>query len=478
MTQEKSPSACGIMILAAGLGKRMKSSLPKVLHEIGGRPLIHHVLKRVQEAVPHASVGIVVGYGKDQVEAYLKKEFQDLDLHFVLQDQQLGTGHAARCAMDSPWGETLVQKKAPILVLPGDQPLITTALISQLFQRSYENAAVQLLTCEFQDPTGYGRVLKDSSQNVVGIIEEKDATDAQKQIKEVANSIYLFKSEFLKVSLQKITNHNAQKEYYLTDLVGRAVTENKGVSVLPWAHSEDVKGINDPWELAQVDAILNQRRIKSWALQGVRFVDPGSTRIEADVILAEEVIVHEGVTLKGRTQVGKGSRIGPRCVLEDVILGEQVHFKVGTVAEKSKVESFASVGPYAHLRPDSHVGAHAKIGNFVELKKTQIGEHSSVAHLSYLGDAQVGKNVNIGCGFVTCNYDGRVIHGQRKHKTIIEDDVFLGSDCQTVAPVKVGRGAFIASGSTITEDVEADALAIARSRQVTKPGYAKKLRQK
>jgi bifunctional UDP-N-acetylglucosamine pyrophosphorylase / glucosamine-1-phosphate N-acetyltransferase len=475
-----SMTPCGVVILAAGLGKRMCSSLPKVLHEIGGKPLLFHVLSQLQQVVPQASIGVVVGHGKELVKAWLQQEktFARMNIQFIEQPEQKGTGHAARCAMDSAWGESLVRAKLPVLVLPGDLPLIPSALIQKMILPLKKTEALRLLTCELPDPTGYGRVVRKGKRGLVlRIVEEKDATLKEKMIREVSASIYLFKSDFLQKMLHRISNQNAQGEYYLTDLVGDAYRARKQINVLLWNRSEDLRGVNDLWELAQANQILNERNIKNWALKGVRFLDPSTTHLAVTVQLEGGVEIHPGVILAGDTRIEKGVRIGPRVVLKDMIVGENAVIKTGTVGENSKINAYAQVGPYAHLRPESEVGEHSKIGNFVELKKTRIGEHSSVAHLSYLGDAQVGRNVNIGCGFITCNFDGRVIDGERKHRTTIEDDAFIGSGCQAIAPVKIGKGAYVASGSPITEDVESGALAIARTRQMNKPGYAKKIRQ-
>ena len=306
--------------------------------------------------------------------------------------------------------------------------------------------------------------------SVLRIVEEKDASLREKEIQEVAVSIYTFQSAFLKYGLTKLSNKNAQGEYYLTDLISQAARAKKKVDVLGWNTPEDLRGVNDPWELAQASRILNERCLRDWALKGVKFTHPWTTWIDVSVELEEDVVICPGAILTGTTRIARGAQIGPRCVLKNVTVGKDAHLKTGTVAEDSTIGESANVGPYAHLRPGTVVGARAKIGNFVEIKKSKIGERTSIAHLSYVGDAEVGKDVNIGCGFVTCNFDGRVIEGERKHRTVIEDGVFLGSDCQAVAPVRIGRGAFVASGSTITEDVEADALAIARARQVNKTG--------
>ncbi len=477
----KSVSNIGVLVLAAGLGKRMRSSIPKVLHDLAGKPLIFHVLNQVQKVCPEASIGIVVGHGRELVEEYIQNEpvFAGLSIHLIQQAEQKGTGHAARCALESEWGSERVQKDSPILVLPGDLPLISESLIREMIAPLAAKSPLRALTCQLSHPTGYGRIVRGSeSHKVVRIVEEKDATPKEREIQEVATSIYFFESKFLGRSLPALSANNAQKEYYLTDLVSMASQGGLEVSTLLWSDVDQLRGVNDPWELAQARQIFNENCIKNWAVQGVQFLNPGSVRIECLVTLGSEVVIDSGVVLQGRTQIGDRCKIGPHSVLKDVTVLSDAMIRAGTVAEESVVGSFAQVGPNAHLRPGTEIGPHAKIGNFVELKKTRVGESTSIAHLSYLGDAEVGARVNIGCGFVTCNFDGRVIDGQRKHRTVIEDDVFLGSACQVVAPLRVGRGAYVASGSTLTEDVEAGSLAIARARQVNKLDYAKKLRKK
>jgi bifunctional UDP-N-acetylglucosamine pyrophosphorylase/glucosamine-1-phosphate N-acetyltransferase len=297
----------------------------------------------------------------------------------------------------------------------------------------------------------------------------------EKKITEVAVSIYLFDLKFLISGLPKLKTKNAQGEYYLTDLVALAA-KSKKASARIWDNADDVRGVNDLWELALAERVLQSRIVEAHARNGVRFLDPASVAVEASVRIGEGVRIHRGVVLRGSTRIGNRVDIGSNTVLRSVSVEDDVELKAGCYAVDSSIGVGAKVGPYAHLRPESHVGAGAKIGNFVELKKATIGENTSIAHLSYVGDAKIGKRVNIGCGFITCNFDGRTINGSRKHETVIEDDCFIGSDCQAVAPVKIGRGAFVASGSTITKDVEPDALAIARARQENKPGYAKKLK--
>jgi bifunctional UDP-N-acetylglucosamine pyrophosphorylase / glucosamine-1-phosphate N-acetyltransferase len=472
--------SAGVILLAAGQGKRMRSELPKVLHEIGGQPLLFHTLDRVAEAAPGSPVAIIVGHARERVESAVREcgRYASLQLSFVHQAEQLGTGHAVRCAMEAAWGQEQAAARRPVLVLPGDLPLLPASLISQMLAPLGRSDALRMLSCELPDPTGYGRVVRRGKKGaVLRIVEERDANLREKAIREVVASIYLYQPAFLKSTLGRITNRNAQKEYYLTDLVAMAARSGKKVDVLRWEEPDDLRGVNDPWELAQAGQTLNDRCVRRWAVAGARFVDPRSARVEVAVELAPDVTIHPGAILAGRTRVGRGATIGPRAVLTDVEVDEGANVKAGTVAQESRIGAGAQVGPYAHLRPGSVVGAGAKVGNFVELKKATVGEGSSVAHLSYLGDAEVGRRVNIGCGFVTCNFDGRIIEGQRKHRTVIEDDAFIGSDCQAVAPVRIGRGAYVASGSTITEDVEPEALAIARARQVNKPNYAKKLRE-
>ena len=476
-------TSAGVMILAAGMGKRMRSSLPKVLHEIGGESLLFLVLKQVQEAGSQLGqklpIAVVVGHGREKVEEAVRSNpaCSEMNITFIHQAEQRGTGHAARCVMDSEWGAKMLEKKTPILVLPGDLPLIPSALLQQMIAPLRKGEVMRLLTCDLPDPTGYGRVVRRGKQgSVLRIVEERDANIREKTIKEVAASIYTFQSTFLKYGLSRLSDKNAQGELYLTDLIAQAARSSKKIDVLKWQNSDDLRGVNDPWELALAGRILNERCVRGWALKGVKFMDPLGTWIDTSVALKEDVVIHPGAILRGKTSVRKGTIIGPHVTLTDVTIGSGAHIKAGTVAEDSVIDDHAQVGPYAHLRPESRVGEGAKIGNFVELKKTSIGPHTNVAHLSYLGDAEVGRNVNIGCGFITCNFDGRVIDGQRKHKSIIEDDVFMGSDCQVVAPIRIGKGSYVASGSTVTESVEPGALAIARSRQVTKPGYAEKLR--
>ena len=466
-----------IIILAAGLGKRMHSSLPKVLIPVCGRPMIFQILDRLAEVSPNSRVALVVGHQKERVMEEVMAQNYALQISFIEQSEQKGTGHAVKCAMESDWGRMAVERKETVLVLPGDLPLVTSALLKEMLEPLKRGSAMKLLSAILADPFGYGRIVRKGKKgSVLRIVEEKDATLREKLIQEVGVSIYSFQAQFLSNGVSALKNQNAQKEYYLTDLVGMAVSKKRTIETSVWDAPEDVRGVNNPYELALAADILNSRVIRDHAVNGVRFMDLSSCRIEPTVQIEKDVTIYPGVILEGKTRIGTGTVIGPHVYLKNMNVGSGCEIKAGTVGEDSIVGSEVKLGPYAHLRPESEVKSHAKIGNFVELKKSIIGEKTAISHLSYVGDAVVGARVNIGCGFVTCNYDGRVIEGSRKHKTVIEDDVFVGSDCQAVAPVTLKRGSFVASGSTITETVEEDSLAIARSRQVNKAGYAKKLR--
>lgn len=476
---KKTTPQCGVVILAAGHGKRMHSSVPKALNLIAGRPMLIQLLETLSQAIPHASVAIVVGVGRQEVEKTIRAHsvFSRMDISFVHQKNQLGTGDAAREAMESPWGEKIAQLRVPTLVLPGDFPLLTKELLSEVSVALGRGTALRVLTCDLPDPTSYGRIVRRGKKGgVLRIVEHRDASVRELKITEVATSIYLFNTAFLRAGLKKLNTRNSQAEYYLTDLVSQASCQKKKIDVLNWPAVEELRGVNTLWELSEAEETLRLRMMRDWALTGVRFTQAASTCIDADVEIEPQVTIGPGVVLKGKTKIGRGSVLEANVHLQDTIVGEDVHVKAGSYAQEAVIGDRVQLGPYAHLRPHSEVGEGCKVGNFVELKKSRIGKNTNISHLSYLGDAEVGSNVNIGCGFITCNFDGRVIDGNRKHPTIIEDGVFMGSDCQTVAPVRIGKESYIASGSTIVRDVPTDALAIARSKQVNKEGYAKRFR--
>lgn len=482
--QGKRSSTIAAVVLAGGGGTRMRSSLPKVLHPVAGRPILHQILSVLHEALPlSAPIAVVVPpkatAAGQAVIAAVESFSVGREIRWIEQREPRGTGDAFRSVLESPWGRDKLQGDRICAVFPGDFPLMPADLVRALAEPMNKNSPVRLVTCEMPDPTTYGRVIRKGKNGgpVQKITEEKDASSKEKKIREVAVSIYAFEARFAREQIGKLNTRNAQKEFYLTDLIALAAKARKKIDVLSWPDWKELRGVNNQWELAQASRELNERILKSWSERGVRFIDPMTTWVESTVELGAEVVIHPGTSLSGVTRVASGAEIGPHASLQNVTVGERTRVKQGVVAIDSVMGADCQVGPYVHLRPGSHLAEKAKLGNFVELKNTRIGASTSVAHLSYLGDAEVGERVNIGCGFVTCNFDGRVIEGQRKHKTVIEDDVFMGSDCQTIAPVRVGKGAYVASGSTVTENVEPGALAIARSRQVNKPGYARKLKQ-
>lgn len=454
----------------------MHSPLPKVLHPICGRSLLSWIIEPVLRIFPESSIGVVVGHGAGLVQEKVLDEFasEKERFTFILQGEQRGTGHAVQVAMDSEWGKQRVLDAGSIIVLPGDLPLISENLLTQLGTPLSRRESIRLVSCKMDQPFGYGRVVRRGGVGAVfGIVEEKDCTPEQRKINEVSASIYHFETKVLKAALKDIRPNNKQNEYYLTDVIEIARKKKRNTSALIWPISSDLRGINDLWELSLAQKELNLRLIEKFARAGVRFEDPCSTKIEGKITFGEGVTVGAGVHFQGNVVVGNQCRIGVRSVLNNVELESGIEIKPGCVLTDAKVGSDSVLGPYCHLRPGAVVGKKSKIGNFVELKAATVGNGTSIAHLSYVGDAKIGNNVNIGCGFVTCNYDGK-----QKHKTVIEDGVFMGSDCQTVAPIHVGEGAYVASGSTLTEDVPPNALAIARSRQTNKAGYAKKLKEK
>ena len=451
------------VILAAGQGTRMKSTLPKVLHHVCGVPMLGHVVKAAQ-ALGATQVVPVIGHGADKVRQALAGE----ELQFALQTEQLGTGHALLCAEDA-----IVGFDGDLLLLCGDVPLLRDETLQALVDHHREHtAAVTILTACMDDPTGYGRIIR-GEDGVERIVEQKDASEAERAVNEINTGIYLFRAPDVFNFLKNLDNQNAQGEYYLTDVVAAARQAGQRVEALSVKEPEEAMGINDRVQLAQADKIMRARINEAHQRAGVTLVDPETTYIGPDVTIGADTLIHPGVHLRGDTVVGKQCIIEPGVVVTDCEVGDHVHLKPGSVLSESKVGDQCTIGPMAHLRPGTVLTGNNKIGNFVETKKAVLGEKSQASHLTYIGDASLGKNVNVGCGTITCNYDG-----VNKHKTTIEDDVFVGSDTQFVAPVTIGRGSLIGAGSTITKDVPADALAITRAEQKNIPGWAEKNRQR
>jgi bifunctional UDP-N-acetylglucosamine pyrophosphorylase/glucosamine-1-phosphate N-acetyltransferase len=452
-----------VVILAAGKGTRMKSARPKVLHPLAGRPIVDHVLRTSGELHPDRTV-LVIGHGADEVRQVLSGW---ADLQFVVQSPQLGTGHALLQA------EPILQgQNGTVLLLYADVPLLTSATLQRLLETHRAARAVAtVLTAEMEDPYGYGRIVRDDAGRIERIVEERDASGSERAIREINSGIYALELKGLFASLHRLATDNAQGEYYLTDLVSQYRQEGKRVETLCLSSVDELRGINSRVDLAELSAVVRARKNREVMLAGVTLEDPATTYIDADVTIGADTIIGPGVMLQGQTTIGTACRIHAGSRLTNAVVGDGVTILDRCVIVDSSIAAGASVGPFAHLRPGSIVGADARIGNFVELKKTRLGDRSKANHLAYLGDATIGQDVNIGAGTITCNYDGVT-----KHQTVIENDVFIGSDSQLVAPVTVGRGAYVAAGSSVTEDVPADALAIARARQENKPQWASKRR--
>ena len=451
------------VILAAGKGTRMKSRTAKVLHPLAGLPMAAYPTRLARDLGCDPRV-MVVGHQAAEVEGALEGE----GLEFALQSEQLGTGHALLCAAPSLKGF-----RGDLLLLCGDVPLLRRETLENLlrYHRS-EQAAVTVLTAEMADPHGYGRIVRDGEE-VLRIVEEKDASRKEKCIREINTGIYLFAAPFVFEALQGLGRDNAQNEYYLTDVLAAARSRGEKVRALSVDDPMEIMGINDRVQLACAAGYLRQRINRGHMLAGVTLIDPATTYIDAEVGIAPDTTVYPNVHLRGQTRIGSDCIIEPGVVVTDCEIGDQVHIKSSTVMTEAQVGQACALGPMAHLRPGTSLAGQNKLGNFVETKKAVLAEKAQASHLTYIGDAEVGRNVNIGCGTITCNYDG-----VNKHRTIIEDDVFVGSDTQFVAPVRIGRGALIGAGSTITRDVPADALSLARSEQKIIEGWAARKRKK
>ncbi len=453
-----------IVVLAAGKGTRMKSAVPKVLHRAGDLPLIEHVLRKAQVLAP-VSIVIVVGHEAGLVQRTLGKQ---PGLGFALQAPQLGTGHALLQAEP-----LLAGRSGTVVLLSGDVPLLRAETLQALVRTHVDaNAAATVITAVVERPDGYGRIVRHDGR-ITAIVEHKDASPAEREIREINSGIYAFDLATLFGALREIGAGNAQGEYYLPDLVKIYRARGLEVETLVVADEREILGVNSRKELADVTAILKATRNAELMAAGVTIVDPDTAFIGPDVTIGTDTVVHPGVYLEGHTRIGSRCQINAGVRIVDSAIEDDVVINNFCVITGSRVERGARVGPFAHIRPDSTVSEDAHVGNFVELKKTTLGRGSKASHLTYLGDATVGERVNVGAGTITCNYDG-----VRKHPTVIEDGAFIGSDSQLIAPVRVGRGAYVAAGSSITDDVPAEALAIARGKQVNKEGWVARKKKK
>ena len=447
-----------VVILAAGQGTRMKSSLPKALHQVAGQPMVEHVLRSATALTP-ATTTVVVGYGAGALQAQLADR---PGLQFALQVPQGGTAHALQRVEP-----LLAGQSGTLVLLSGDVPLLR-AETARLLLATHRGAgaAATVLTAVVEQPYGYGRIIR-SAGKIVGIVEERDASPTQRRECEINSGIYAFDLAPLFDALRTVAAGNAQGEYYLTDVVAAYTRRRLPVETLIVKDPREVRGVNTRSELSEVSTIMRQNKNAELMAAGVTIVDPATTYIDEQVEVGQDTVIHPGVLIQGRSKIGSSCEIHASVRISDSEIGDGVTVNNFCLILDSHVADGAAVGPFAHLRSATRIGQHATIGNFVELKKTTFGAGSKASHLSYLGDATIGVNVNVGAGTITCNYDG-----QKKHPTVIEDGAFIGSDSQLIAPVRVGKGAYVGAGSSITEDVPAGALAVGRGRQTNIEGWA------
>jgi bifunctional UDP-N-acetylglucosamine pyrophosphorylase / glucosamine-1-phosphate N-acetyltransferase len=463
--EERKTMKTACVILAAGDGKRMHSSLPKVLHPVCDQPMIAYPVSLALERGFSPVVVVISKHGR-AVEDYLTRRFGKR-LRFAVQDPPRGTGHAVMAAKKS-----LGPLKGKLAIVYGDVPLLSGKDLSAL-DRAGRNSAVAFLTCRLDDPSGYGRVVRDDRGRVAAIVEHKDASPSQRRIDEINAGIYLVEGRFAFKALGAVKSTNAQKEFYLTDLIAAAKRSGLSVAAVERKTARALLGVNSREQLAAAEKEMNRRLAQKLMARGVSLIDPEHTYLGSDVKVGKDSLIFPGCFFSGRVRIGSNCRIGPGVVIKDAEIDKAVEIKAYSVLESCQVGRGAIVGPFARLRPGAKLEADARVGNFVEMKKSTLGKGSKANHLSYLGDAEIGAGVNVGAGTITCNYDG-----VNKYKTEIEDGVFIGSDTQLVAPVKVGRGAVVGAGTTVTTDVPADALAVSRVSQKNIKGYGKRLRRK
>ena len=452
--------ALEVIILAAGQGTRMKSQLPKVLHPVAGKPMVGHVIDTASQLNP-AKIHVVVGHGAPLLCDYLSGR----PLEITEQSEQLGTGHAVDQAMPQ------VNSDSTVLVLYGDVPLIQQETLEQLVARAEHNK-LALLTVELADPTGYGRIVRNPVGDVEAIVEHKDASAEQLNIREINTGILALPAAWLKEWLPKLSSDNAQGEYYLTDIIEMAAKADLPIAAIQPGSEQEVQGVNNRLQLAELERWYQDQRAQHWMAQGATLLDPQRVDFRGDIQLGQDVSVDINVIFEGRVRVGNNVTIGANCILKDCEVADNVVIKANSMIDDSLVAEHCEIGPYARLRPGTRLDKNAKVGNFVETKKTHVGEGSKINHLSYVGDAEVGCGANIGAGTITCNYDG-----VNKFKTEIGDGAFIGSNTSLVAPVKVGNGATTGAGSTITKEIPDDALGVARGRQTNLTTWKRPVKQ-
>ena len=441
------------IILAAGKGTRMQSAKPKVLQTLADKPLLAHVLDTCQSVNVDKTI-VVYGFGGDQVQ----QTMQDYDLTWVEQTEQLGTGHAVKVTLPE------LPTEGKSLILYGDVPLVSAKTLTRLKEANVEG--MSMLTLTVDNPFGLGRIKRDEQGNIVAIVEQKDASEEEQAIREINSGIYCVDNALLHKYLPNLSNDNAQQEYYLTDIVKMAVADGIAITAIEPDYEFEIEGVNNRQQLASLERSWQAKLVEDLQIQGVQFADPNRVDIRGEVTVGQDVFIDINVVLKGKVSLGNNVTIEAGCIIKDTSIADKVHVKPYCVFDEAQVGEEATIGPFAHLRPQSVLAKKTRLGNFVEIKKSHIGEGSKVNHLSYVGDAQLGAGVNFGAGAITCNYDG-----VNKHQTIVGDNAFIGTNACLVAPVNVGNTATIGAGSVITKNVEDKALAIGRGRQVQKDNY-------
>jgi len=457
-------SELGVILLAAGQGTRMKSETPKVLHPLGGKALFLHALETARRLDP-TIVAIVVGHGATAVQ----KAHPSIGVTWVTQERQLGTGHAALCAK-----EIFEDFTGELLILSGDVPLISERTLRTMLERHHNKRAVlTLLTAQLEKPKGYGRILRNGTGAIAGIVEEKDATPEQRKTREVNAGIYVASAPFLFAALNRVKNNNQQGEYYLPDIVGIGLAQQRTIETVTVEDPREMMGINSREELAAMEKNLRQSINQKWLQAGVTLKDPDTTYIEESVTIGKDTVIGPNTQLCGKTAIGARCRIDGSAFLSDAVIGDEVHLRFSVVMTDCRVERGAIIGPFAHLRPGTALGANVHIGNFVETKEAKLGEGTKANHLTYLGDVTIGSDTNIGAGTITCNYDGF-----NKYKTSIGDRVQVGSDTTLVAPITLGDDVYIATASTVRHDIPAGALVYNPREERVREGWTEQKRRK
>jgi bifunctional UDP-N-acetylglucosamine pyrophosphorylase/glucosamine-1-phosphate N-acetyltransferase len=449
-----------IIVLAAGQGTRMRSGLPKVLHPLAGRPLLAHALDTAQR-LEATAIHVVIGHGAEQV----RQAFDQTGVRWVIQEHQLGTGHAVAQVLPG------VPDSHNVLVMYGDVPLITPATLENLLG-VVAQGGLAVLTAELDDPSGYGRILRDADGNIHAIVEEKDATAEQRRIREINSGVLAAPAGRLHPWVQALDNRNAKGEFYLTDVVAQGVRDGVAVRAVCAPDPNEIRGVNDRAQLAALERCFQRRQAQACMQAGLTLIDPARFDLRGQLTAGQDVVIDVNAVLEGTIRLGNRVTVGPNVVLRNTTVGNDVTILANCVIEEAMIGDGARIGPFTRIRPETVLGARSQIGNFVEIKKSQIGEGSKINHLSYIGDTSVGSKVNIGAGTITCNYDGA-----NKYRTVIGDGVFIGSDTQLVAPVEIGEGAFIGAGSTITHDAPAGELTFSRAPQQTRPGWKRPVKK-